>query len=145
MMLMTALGNAIFMLSWTPSVDESYVLYIMAIAFAFTDCLSTCQVRAAFGIFFPDNPSAYSAAILFETIGLVIGSVLSIYFCTRIKVYVYIFIIILSILTYVTLEVKTNYALAKNKTEKYQPESAKIGNSKQKNSFEKRNYIETRI
>ena len=113
-MLMTALGNAIFMLSWTPNVDESYSLYIMAIAFAFTDCLSTAQVRAAFGIFFPNNPSAYSAAILFETVGLVIGSVLSIYFCTRIKVYVYIFIILLSIVTYVTLEVKTNYVMVES-------------------------------
>ena len=107
-MLMTALSNAIFMLSWTPNSEESYVLFIMAIAFAFTDCLATCQVRAAFGIFFPNDPSAYSAALMFETIGLVIGSILSIFFCTRIKIYVYIFIIFLSILSYVILEVKTN-------------------------------------
>ena len=107
-MLMTALSNAIFMLSWTPNADESYVLFIMAIAFAFTDCLATCQVRAAFGIFFPNDPSAYSAALMFVTIGLVIGSILSIFFCTRIKIYVYIFIIFLSILSYVILEVKTN-------------------------------------
>jgi hypothetical protein len=109
MMLMTALANAIFMLSWTPNIDESYVLFIMVIAFAFTDCLATAQVRAAFGIFFPNNPTAYSAALMFETIGLVIGSVLSIYFCTRIKVYVYIFLIFLSLITYVSLEVKTNF------------------------------------
>jgi uncharacterized protein YacL len=113
MMLLTALGNAIFMLSWTPNVDESYVIFIMAIAFAFIDCLATAQVRAAFGIFFPTNPSAYSAALMFETIGLIIGSVISIYFCTRVKVYVYIFLIFLSLFTYVSLEVKTNYKRVK--------------------------------
>ena len=115
MMLMVALSNAIFMISWTPNVDESYVLFVMALAFAFTDCLATSQVRAAFGIFFPDNPSAYSAALMFETIGLVLGSIISIYFCTRIKVYGYIFLIFLSLLSYVILEVKTNHSRLKAK------------------------------
>ncbi len=45
--------------------------------------------------------------MIFETVGLVIGSIFSVYFCVSIKVYGYMFITVLSLLTYIILEVKT--------------------------------------
>ncbi|CAF0872277.1 unnamed protein product [Brachionus calyciflorus] len=122
MMLMGALINSVFMISWTPSKDGSYVIFIMAIAFAFTNCIATAQVRAVFGIFFPANTSAYSAMNIFETIGLVTGSVISVYFCTYVKIYGYIIISVLGIFTYVYLEIrtkdKTNNQIVDNQNEK---------------------------
>jgi hypothetical protein len=116
MMLMGALSNSIFIISWTPKIEESYTMYLVIATFAFTNCLATSQVRGVFGIYFPDNPSAYSAAIIFETIGLVLGSILSIYFCTRIKIYVYMAIIVLGLVSYNYLEVRKNI-LKNNETE----------------------------
>ncbi len=46
--------------------------------------------------------------MIFETIGLVMGSVLSVYFCVRVKVYIYMLIIVLSFLTYMLLEIRTS-------------------------------------
>ena len=109
LMLMVSLANQIFMISWTPNpVSGSYVIFLMSASFAFTDCLATSQVRAVFGIYFPANASAYSAAIIFETIGLVLGSVISIYFCTYIKLYVFLGITIASIISYIYLEILHN-------------------------------------
>ncbi|CAF0779572.1 unnamed protein product [Brachionus calyciflorus] len=106
LMLMMSLINQVFMISWTPNPNSgSYVIFLMSVSFAFTDCLATSQVRAVFGIYFPDNTSAYSAAIIFETIGLVLGSVLSIYFCTYIKLYVFMGITIASIFSFIYLEI----------------------------------------
>jgi hypothetical protein len=45
--------------------------------------------------------------MIFETVGLVIGSIFSVYFCVSIKVYGYMFITVLSLLTYIILEVRT--------------------------------------
>lgn len=108
-MLMMAMMNAVFMLSWTPDHDQNYVIFIMAIVFSYTVGLATSQIRAVYGIFFPNNPSAYSALIVFETTGLVIGSTISVYFCTYVKVYSYMIIITLSIISYLGLEAKHRY------------------------------------
>lgn len=45
--------------------------------------------------------------MIFETVGLVIGSVFSVYFCVSVKVYGYMFITVLSLIAYITLEVRT--------------------------------------
>ncbi|RMZ96116.1 UNC93 [Brachionus plicatilis] len=117
LMLMKSLILQVFMLSWTPNPDSGiYIIFLMALSLAFTDCLATSQVRAIFGIFFPSNPSAYSAAIIFETIGLVLGSVLSVYFCTQIKIFVFIAITISGIFSYIYLEIRHNF---KAKDEKF--------------------------
>lgn len=107
MMLLVGLAHCIFMISWTPDYSQGiYVIFLMAATFGFTNSLATAQVRAIFGVFFPHDPSAYSAAILFETFGLITGSVLSIFFQTRIKVYVYMGVIFAGIVSYVFLEVR---------------------------------------
>ncbi|RMZ98195.1 UNC93, partial [Brachionus plicatilis] len=106
MMFMGALINSMFMISWTPDKDASYVIFLMAVAFAFTNSLATAQARAVFGIFFPANTAAYSAANIFETMGLVLGSVLSIYFCADVKIYGYIIISVVGVFSYVWLEVR---------------------------------------
>lgn len=105
-MLLAALCQAIFMISWTPTVSQSYVIFIMAANFGLTQSLANTQIRAAFGVFFPNDPTAYSGAILFETMGLIIGSILSIFVQTRIKIYVYIVVIFTSVISYLWLEAR---------------------------------------
>ena len=105
-MLLAALCQAIFMISWTPTFSQSYVIFIMAANFGLTQSLANTQIRAAFGVFFPNDPTAYSGAILFETMGLIIGSVLSIFVQTRIKIYVYIAVIFTSVFSYLWLEAR---------------------------------------
>lgn len=107
MMLLVGLGHSIFMISWTPDYSQGgYVVFLMAATFGFTCGLATAQVRAIFGVFFPKDPSAYSAAILFETFGHILGSVLSIFFQARVKIYVYTANILVSLVSYVYLEVR---------------------------------------
>lgn len=106
---MTSLCHLIFMISWTPTTSAIYVLFLMASTFAFTDALASSQVRAAFGIFFPDNKAAYSALFIFETIGLVVGSVLSNFVCVYVKIYVFIGLSAVCLITYILLEIKTSY------------------------------------
>lgn len=120
MMLLVGLSNCIFMLSWTPRYDQGYVVFLMAATFGFTNSLATAQVRAIFGVFFPKDPTAYSGAILFETMGLILGSVLSIFFQARIKIYVYIAVIFLGVVSYVWLEVRHRHrAMIKSEKEHF--------------------------
>lgn len=108
LMLMIEVAHGIFMLSWTPSYDQSYVIYMMAVAFGFTNGVNESQMSAAYGLFFPKNPSAYSAVGLFVSVGLLAGAILSTYnIQSRVKIYIYIFIAVLSLVCYVVLEVKT--------------------------------------
>ena len=81
------------------------------------------QKKAVYGIFYPDNKAAYSALFLFETIGLILGSILSIFLCVNAKIYVFIGLIFVCIVTYVLLEVrgkisKANTEDSKRKTQK---------------------------
>ena len=105
-MLMSALAHSVFMLSWTPDVNFWWLIFAMMSAFAFTNSMATGQVRAMFGIFYPNNANAYSAAITFETIGLIVGSVISFNFCTRVKTFVYSFIILLSLVCFLIFGVR---------------------------------------
>lgn len=114
MMLLVAIAHSIFMISWTPHVDQAYVIFLMAATLGFTNSLATAQVRAIFGLFFPKDPSAYSAAMIFETFGLILGSILSIYFQTRIKIYIYMIICVAGILTYNALEVRRKHFSKQN-------------------------------
>ena len=116
-MLMSAFAHSIFIISWTATYSHSYVIFLMAVAFSFSNSLATSQVRGVFGIFFPDNNSAYSAAMIFETFGLMLGSILSIHVCVQVKTYVYMFIIVLSLFTYTLLEIKTVYIASKKEDE----------------------------
>ena len=63
-----------------------------------------------YGIFFPDNNAVYSALFIFETVGLTIGSIISIFFCVNMKIYFFIGLIILGIITYSALEIKASRA-----------------------------------
>jgi hypothetical protein len=116
MMLMGALIHCVFMISWSPNTQEGhYVVFLMAILFAFTNCLGNGQLRGLYGIYFSGEllNTAYSTLVLFETIGLTAGSVISIYFCTNIKVYIYGFLALWGLVSLVVLEMKTNYLIAK--------------------------------
>lgn len=61
--------------------------------------------KGLYGLFF-SNSSAFSAATISQTIGLFLGSILSVYTCTNVKLYVYIGILITSLICYVILLLK---------------------------------------
>ena len=55
---------------------------------------------------FFSNSSAFSAATISQTIGMFSGSILSVYVCTNVKIYVYISLLIASLICYVILLIK---------------------------------------
>lgn len=60
-------------------------------------------ILALYAVFIKDNPTAFSFAAVNQTIGLFLGSMFSVYFCTEVKVYIFIGIIILSLICYIIL------------------------------------------
>jgi hypothetical protein len=118
-MLMVAVANSNLIVSWTPQAHESLaILILVTMGFAFTNSLAISQVRSLFGIYHLDNKSSYTAAMLFETFGVVLGYALSTFYCTRVKLYVYSFVAIVSVLTYLFLDAKTNQRL-KNESKSF--------------------------
>ena len=61
-----------------------------------------------YGVYFPNNHTAFSASAMGFTLGLSLGSAISTYFCTYIKVYVYLIIVALALVCYITLIFKHN-------------------------------------
>ena len=55
---------------------------------------------------FFSSSSAFSAATISQTIGMFSGSILSVYVCANVKIYVYISFIIASLICYVILLIK---------------------------------------
>ena len=45
LMLCASLTQSIFMISWTPSIENSYVIYLMIIGFSVSGSMGTGQVR----------------------------------------------------------------------------------------------------
>jgi hypothetical protein len=44
-LLMTALANCIFMITWTPNPAKNYVIFLIVIGFAFSHSISNSQIR----------------------------------------------------------------------------------------------------
>ena len=106
---MTAIANSNLISSWTPNLDESLkIIILVTIAFSFTNSISIGQVRSLFGIYYRENKSSYSAAMIFETFGIVLGSALSTYYCVKIKFYTYSLLALFSLLCFILLDIKTN-------------------------------------
>jgi hypothetical protein len=114
-MLMTAMLQCIFVISWTPVYNNALVVFMMAVAFSFTISVYIGQIRGIYGVYFPNNPAAFSAVAIGQTIGILIGSLLSTYSCTRFKTYFYLGITIFSLLTYVLILLKYGIIEAKRK------------------------------
>jgi hypothetical protein len=109
MMLMTAIANSNLISSWTPKLDESFMMIILVtISFSFTNSMSIGQVKSLYGIYYRDNKSSYSAAMIFETFGIVLGSAISTYYCAKIKFYAYSLLALFSLLCFILLDIKTN-------------------------------------
>ena len=112
-MLMVVLCQNIFILSWTPQPNEVTTVFLVIISFAFSQSVSKGQVLGLYGVYFPNKPSAFSAATVSQTTGLLIGSLISAYCCVYVKSYVYIGIVLSALICYIILAVKR----AKNKQE----------------------------
>ena len=121
-MLMVVVTQSIFILSWTP-VLKPIVVFLMSTGFAFSQSIAASQIRGnafqfsffgkiliqkyhclgLYGVYFPNNNSAFSAAAMGFTLGLSLGSACSAYFCTSTKILIYLIIVVLSLVCYVII------------------------------------------
>ena len=126
LMLGTSFTQCTFVLSWTASLDSYFVIFIMVIGFSISlSCLSQvtgkfCVLndyfkkiifsfkKGLYGLFFPNRPEAFSAAALSQTVGFFIGSMVSTFFCTYIKAYVYAGLILSSLICFVSILIKNS-------------------------------------
>ena len=115
-MIMTAMIQCIFIISWTPVYNSASAVFLMAIAFSFTTSVYMGQIRGIYGVYFPNNQAAFSAVAIGQTLGILFGSLLSTYTCTRLKTYFYLGLTIFSLLTYVLLLLKYGVIDAKRKS-----------------------------
>ena len=105
-MLNISLTQCIFILSWTPNQNDIYVLFLMILGFALSQSIANGQVRGLYGIYFPNNPSAFSCATIGQTLGFISGCLATMYLCVNEKVYVYTLIVIFSLVCFVTIEIR---------------------------------------
>ena len=105
-MLMVVLCQNVFILSWTPTAGEVAIVFLIILSFAFSQSVSNGQVRGLYGVYFPNNSAAFSAATISQTTGLFLGSLISTYCCVYTKSYIYIGIILSSLICYVILAIK---------------------------------------
>lgn len=105
-MLNTSLTIGIFVLSWTPNAESTYVLFLVILGFALSQSIATSQVRGLYGIYFPKNLSAFSCATIGQTLGIILGCVTTMLMCVNEKAYVYIGIVLSSLICFVLIEIR---------------------------------------
>ena len=64
--------------------------------------------QGLYGVVFPNNPSAFGAATIGQTCGLLLGCVVTLFSCVNTKIYVYIAIIGASLFGFVAIEMRNN-------------------------------------
>lgn len=114
MSILTSFGIGIFLLSWTP-VPNLFILFMLNVAYALTQSITNAQLRSTFSVQFKNNTSAFSALSLFQNTGFLIGFLSSAYFCTLIKLLIYVTLSFISLVCYFTLIAKNNYVIAQKK------------------------------
>ena len=133
----------------------------MMIGFAYTQSIANSQIRGKwkvnnniwiiispnknffysglYGVYFPNNSSAFTAAAMGLTIGLALGAFASTNLCVYMKVYIYLALVMISLICYVCLSFKHNrfkkVAETKNgdcleKNEKLKLTEIKVNNTK---------------
>ena len=70
--------------------------------------------KGLYGVYFPDNSSAFTASAMGLTIGLAFGAFASTFMCVQIKVYLFIVIIITSLICYISLYYKHSNLTTQN-------------------------------
>ena len=69
--------------------------------------LFSLLISGLYGVLFPNNPSAFGAATIGQTGGLLLGSVVTLFTCVNVKTYVYLGIILASLVGFVSIEIRT--------------------------------------
>jgi hypothetical protein len=105
----------IFILSWTPNPDQMYAVFLLSAGFSLSQSISKGQIIGLYGIYFRDNPAAYSAFALAAPLGLFLGSLVSSYTCVYVKSYIYLFLIFLSIFSFILLEARREKKINEHK------------------------------
>jgi hypothetical protein len=133
-MLMTAITQSIFIISWTPVYNNTTVIFSMAVGFSLTLSIYAGQIRGIYGVYFPKNPAAFSAVAIGQTLGFLFGSLLSTYACNRFKTYFYLGITLFSLFCYVFLLLKYAIKETKQKVCNYDDQK-NMENNIEKSSF----------
>ncbi len=114
-----AIGQGVFILAWTPDVlSGSYAIFLIIFVFAIIESIATAQIRGLYGIQFPSIPAAFNIASIGQTVGFIIGFLCSLFFCVDFKIYVYLIISFLSLITCTILFSRNNYYKVKGQEDK---------------------------
>ncbi|CAG0918284.1 unnamed protein product [Notodromas monacha] len=100
-------ATLVYLLTWEPSVDETYALFIMAGTYMLADSIWQTQINGLHGVLFHDNvEAAFSAYKVFESLGFIIAFLASPLLCVRIKLYSLLSVLTLGIACYGVLETR---------------------------------------
>jgi len=83
------LAIQITLMHWMPNPDQSYVLYILAGMWGFTDGIWQTQINALYGVTFSnESEAAFSNYRMWESFGFIIAFAYSTFICTSSKIYI---------------------------------------------------------
>ena len=85
-----------------------------------------------YGIYFPGERAAFSAASLAQTIGLFIGASFSTFLCARLKIYTFAGIIVTSLVCYTMMNIKHSKQSKISDLTKLKLEIRKLSETKKK-------------
>ncbi|XP_068926523.1 protein unc-93 homolog A-like [Petaurus breviceps papuanus] len=107
-----ALGSAIhftcmiFLLLWKPNPSQKIIFFLFAAFWGVGDAIFQTQNNAIYGVLFMKNKeAAFANYRLWESLGFVIAFGYSTFLCVNIKLYIVLVVLILSMVTYGTVEV----------------------------------------
>ena len=99
------LAIQITLMTWMPTPDEEYVLYILAGMWGFTDGIWQTQINGFYGIIFKNNSeAAFSNYRMWESFGFIIAFAYSSFICTSIKLYILTSVLVIGMLGYLYIE-----------------------------------------
>ncbi|XP_028156751.1 UNC93-like protein [Ostrinia furnacalis] len=105
----TLVHTAIFVtfLAWKPQEGQSYILFIIAVLWGFCDSVWLVQLNAYYGILFPGREEASFASFrLWESVGHIIGYIISPYMRTSQKTYLLLAMMLVGATMYFSVEYK---------------------------------------
>ncbi|CAF0796002.1 unnamed protein product [Brachionus calyciflorus] len=100
-------ATILLMIFWKPSLETSYVLFIIAIMWGLSDAVWQTQINAFYGVVFRSSEeAAFSNYRLWESLGFVIAYAYSNYLCISTKLYLLLFYLTCGIIGYGTIEIR---------------------------------------
>lgn len=111
-MLFMSFLNAFIMFLWEPYLNLSSIqmIHTMSVTFGFLNSIGKTQLTAFIGICFPDNWSSwYSVYSSFESLGLLLGMLASLFALGGLKYYIYLSLTVISLAFFAILQAKRTF------------------------------------